>query len=190
VSVEALDDNGARVTSYAGTISLALAPNPGALGGTTSAAMVNGLATFSNLWVTLAGTGYALTAHAADLPDVTSPAFAVNQPPPPPPPPATHLAFTEQPPGTVLLTGTFSVTVTALNDQGGVATDFTGPVQLTLQGPIAVGGLSGTAQVNAVNGIARFTNLRVTGACVGCSLVASSGGLSGATSSPFTVVAL
>jgi hypothetical protein len=77
-----------------------------------------------------------------------------------------------------------------LNDQGGVATDFTGPVQVTLQGPIAVGGLSGTRQVNAVGGIARFTNLRVTGACVGCSLMATAGGLSGATSAPFTVVGL
>ena len=188
VRVEALDDNGARVTSYTGTITLALAPNPGALGGTTSASMVNGLATFSNLWVTQAGTGYALTAHAADLPDVTSPAFTVTQPPPPPPPPATHLAFTDQPPGVIVLSTTFSVTVTALNDQGGVAPGFTGAVQLTLQGPIAVGGLEGTTQVNAVAGIARFTNLRVTGVCVGCSLVASSGGLAGATSSTFNVV--
>jgi hypothetical protein len=154
--------------------------------------MVSGLATFSNLRVTQAGTGYALTAHAADLPDVTSPSFTVNQPPPPPPPPppATHLAFTDQPPGTLLLNGSFSVTVTALNDRGGVATDFTGPVQVTLQGPIAVGGLEGTRQVNAVGGIARLTNLRVSGVCVGCSLVATSGGLTGATSSTFNVVGL
>jgi hypothetical protein len=192
VRVEALDDNGARVTSYARTITLALAPNPTALGGTMSAPMVSGLATFSNLRVTQAGTGYALTAHAADLPDVTSPSFTVNQPPPPPPPPppATHLAFTDQPPGTLLLNGSFSVTVTALNDRGGVATDFTGPVQVTLQGPIAVGGLEGTRQVNAVGGIARLTNLRVSGVCVGCSLVATSGGLTGATSSTFNVVGL
>jgi hypothetical protein len=39
-----------------------------------------------------------------------------------------------------------------------------------------------------VGGIARFTNLKVTGLCVGCSLVASSGGLSGATSTSFDVV--
>src|SRR5207247_10578981 len=46
VRVEALDDNGARVTGYTGTITLALAPNLGAPGGTTSPSMVNGLRTF------------------------------------------------------------------------------------------------------------------------------------------------
>ncbi|HEV8265630.1 MAG TPA: hypothetical protein VGQ06_11840 [Gemmatimonadales bacterium] len=188
VRVEALDDNGARVTGYTGTITLALAPNPAALAGTTSAPAVNGLATFANLWVTQAGTGYVLTAHAADLPDVTSPSFTVSAPPPPPPP-ATHLDFTDQPPAVIVLRTTFSVTVTALNDQGGVATGYSGLVQLTLQGPIELGGLEGTTQINAVGGVARFTNLRVTGLCVGCSLVASSSGLTSATSSQFNVVA-
>jgi hypothetical protein len=108
--------------------------------------------------------------------------------PTPPPPAATHLEFTQQPPDPIVLQTTFSVTVQALNDQGGVATGFTGTVQLTLQGPIAIGGLQGTTQVAAVGGIARFTNLRVTGLCVGCSLVANASGLTGATSSSFSVV--
>jgi hypothetical protein len=117
----------------------------------------------------------------------TTETYAVDCPAPPPPP-ATHLDFTTQPPGIIVLSTTFSVTVTALNAQGGVATGFTGPVQLTLQGPIAIGGLTGTTQVNTVNGVAQFTNLRVTGLCVGCSLVANASGLTGATSSTFNVV--
>jgi len=104
-----------------------------------------------------------------------------------PPPPATNLAFTQQPPAAIVLSTPFSVTVTARDAQGGVATGFTGVVQLSLQG-IGVGGLDGTAQVNAVGGIARFTNLRVTGLCVGCTLAASASGLTGATSSSFSVV--
>ena len=117
----------------------------------------------------------------------TTETFAVDCPAPPPPP-ATHLGFTTQPPGIIVLSTTFSVTVTALNAQGGVATGFAGAVQLTLQGPISIGGLQGTTQVNAVNGVARFTNLQVTGLCVGCSLAANASGLSGATSSTFNVV--
>ena len=117
----------------------------------------------------------------------TTETFAVDCPAPPPPP-ATHLAFSTQPPNPIILSTTFSVAVTALNGQGGVATGFTGAVQLTLQGPIVVGGLQGTTQVNAVNGVAQFTNLKVTGLCVGCSLVANAGGLTGATSRIFDVV--
>jgi hypothetical protein len=127
--------------------------------------------------------------RSVNVPDGSSASttFAVDCPAPPPPP-ATHLEFTQQPPDPIVLQTTFSVTVQALNDQGGVATGFTGTVQLTLQGPIAIGGLTGTTQVAAVNGVARFTNLRVTGLCVGCSLVANASGLTGATSSSFSVV--
>jgi len=64
-------------------------------------------------------------------------------------------------------------------------------VTLTLQGPIALGGgLSGTKTVNAVNGIATFSNLKVTGLCTGCTLVATSPGLTGATSTSFDVIGL
>jgi len=117
----------------------------------------------------------------------TTETFAVDCPTPPPPP-ATHLAFTQQPPNTIVLSNTFSVTVTALNDQSGVATGFTGLVQVTLQGPIQVGGLSGTTTLPAVGGVANFTNLSITGLCLGCHLVATASGLTGATSSAFDVV--
>ncbi len=126
--------------------------------------------------------------RSVNVPAGSSASTTFNVDCPTPPPPATHLDFTTQPPATIILSTTFSVTVTALNDQGGVATGFTGAVQLTLQGPITVGGLQGTTQVNAVGGVARFTNLQVTGLCVGCSLVANAGGLTGATSRTFSVV--
>jgi len=110
--------------------------------------------------------------------------------PAPPPPPATHVEFTLQPPSPLIILQTpFSVTVTALNAQGGVATGFTGLVRLDLQGPVLLGGLTGVVEVPAVGGVARFTNLRVTGLCTSCSLVASASGLTGATSVSFAVVA-
>ena len=99
------------------------------------------------------------------------------------------MAFTANPPAILLLNGDFSVEVTARDEQGRTATGFSGVVTVALQGPILLGGLSGQANVTAVNGVATFTNLRVTGLCVQCSLVASASGLSSATSSPFNVIA-
>ena len=55
-------------------------------------------------------------------------------------------------------------------------------------GPIAIGGLNGTKSVNAVNGIATFNNLSVTGLCTGCWLTATAAGLTGATSGTFSVI--
>jgi hypothetical protein len=88
----------------------------------------------------------------------------------------------------LLLNGTFSVEVTARDDQGQTATGFAAVVTLTLQGPIATGGLNGQTSVTAVNGIATFSNLKVTGLCTGCTLVASASGVTSATSSVFNVV--
>jgi len=109
-------------------------------------------------------------------------------PPPPPPPPATNLAFTGNPPSNIVLNGAFSVEVTARDAQGATATGFSDVVSLTLQGPVIGGGLSGQTSVNAVNGIATFTNLHVTGLCTGCTLTAAASGLAGATSTSFNVI--
>jgi len=108
--------------------------------------------------------------------------------PPPPPPPATQLAFTGNPPASIVLNSTFSVEVTARDAQGATATDYSGTISLTLEGPVITGGLSGTTSVNAVNGIATFSDLHVTGLCTSCTLRAAASGLAGATSSAFVVV--
>jgi len=87
-----------------------------------------------------------------------------------------------------VLSGTFSVEVTARDAQGATATNFSALVSLTLEGPVVAGGLSGQTSVNAVNGIATFSNLHVTGLCTGCTLTAAASGLAGARSTPFNVV--
>ena len=106
----------------------------------------------------------------------------------PPPPPATNLAFTANPPPILVMNGVFSVEVTARDSGGQTATGFVGRVTVALQGPIAAGGLSGQTSVSAVNGVATFSNLKVTGTCTQCSLVATTPGVASATSSPFNVV--
>jgi len=113
-----------------------------------------------------------------------------SPPPPPPPPPATYLEFTSGPPSPLQVNASFSVEVTARDAQGGTATSFSGPIDLTLEGPIVAGGLTGNTHVNAVNGVATFSNLHISGACTGCVLKAAASGLSGATSDSFTVIGL
>ncbi len=82
-----------------------------------------------------------------------------------------------------------SVVVTVEDALGNVATTFTGPVTLSLAANPAAATLGGTTTVNAVAGVARFTNVSLTRAASGYILGATSGTLSQATSSPFTVTA-
>lgn len=105
-----------------------------------------------------------------------------------PPPPATALRFASQPPGTMIVAGTFGASVEALDGSGGRVTGYTGRVTLVLQGGVLGTSLSGTTAVDAVGGVAQFTDLRITGPCVGCRLIAAASGLAGATSEPFNVV--
>ena len=90
----------------------------------------------------------------------------------------------------MFVNATFSVEVTVRDAQGGTATGYTQQVTITLQGPLDVSFLSGQKTVTPVNGIATFSNLKITGACVGCTLVASAPGVTSATSAQFTVLGL
>jgi hypothetical protein len=80
VSVEVRDANGALVTTATGNMTIALTPNAGpagaVLGGTTTMAIVNGVASFSDLSLTKAGFGYSLDAAFASL-TATSDTFSV-----------------------------------------------------------------------------------------------------------------
>jgi hypothetical protein len=80
VIVEAQDGAGGVDTSYVGVITLSLAPNPdtASLGGNFSVTAINGVATFSNLTVDKADTGYALLATAASLTAAGSAKFTVT----------------------------------------------------------------------------------------------------------------
>jgi hypothetical protein len=79
VTVELLDGNGNQVTGSNGTVTLTLEQNGtnAPLAGTTSAVANSGLATFSNIVVNNAGTGYTLEASVAGLPSVASASFTV-----------------------------------------------------------------------------------------------------------------
>ena len=80
ITVRAVDNGGATITSFTGNVTLAIATNPagGTLSGTTTVAAVAGVATFSNVRINQAGAGYTLAASAAGLTGATSSAFSIT----------------------------------------------------------------------------------------------------------------
>lgn len=80
IRVAVQDASGNTVTSSIATVTLAIGTNPsgGTLGGTTSVAAVSGVATFSNVSLNNAGTGYTLTAASTGLTSATSSTFNVQ----------------------------------------------------------------------------------------------------------------
>ncbi|PYP49552.1 MAG: hypothetical protein DMD45_14100, partial [Gemmatimonadetes bacterium] len=84
VQVTAFDTLGNVATGFAGNVTVALGPasNGGTLGGTPTVAAVSGVATFADLSVNRAGSGYRLTASAGQLAEATSDPFAIAPGPP------------------------------------------------------------------------------------------------------------
>lgn len=66
ITVAAKDASGTLVSSFTGSVTLAFGTNAtgSTLGGTTSVAAVAGVATFSNISLNKAGTGYTLVASS------------------------------------------------------------------------------------------------------------------------------
>ena len=79
VKVEALDTLGNVLTTFGGTVRVALASNSfgGTLSGTMSVAASSGLAFFDTIVVSQAGSGYTLIASAPDFGSVVSAPFTV-----------------------------------------------------------------------------------------------------------------
>lgn len=183
VSVAIRDAAGNLVTSASNTIALALGANPGGgrLSGTTSAAAVNGMATFSNLSIDRVGTGYTLRATSGTLASATSAAFNIT------PGAAASLAFRAAP-----ASGTAGATLRSvqveLRDSLGNVTSEAVPVSLTLGGGSG-GVLGGTTTVTSANGVATFADLFIHQAARGYTLTASATGVTGVTSGTFDITA-
>jgi Tol biopolymer transport system component len=180
VTVSAQDANGNLDPSFSGTITLAVGPGspPGTfLGGPTSAAAVNGTATFSGLQLTQAGS-YTLTATTANLLGGFSAPFLVNAGP------AARLALT--PPPTATAGSPFTVTVAVQDAQGNTVPSFNGPVTIGLGTNPTGATLAGTTTVSAAGGVVTF-RLTLDRAGSGYTLGASAGGALAVTSLPFAV---
>ena len=107
--------------------------------------------------------------------------------------PSLHLAFTVQPSTTLPLATIRPVKVTVLDAQGNQATTFNGPVTITIgrnAGMLLPGKLSGTATVNAVDGVAVFSDLSIDQLGNGYTLKARAESVTGAESASFNIGAL
>ena len=84
VQVTALDPLGKTDVSFTGEVTVSLGTNPGGglLGGTLTVGAVNGVASFGDLTVSSAGTGYTLVASApaSGAKSATSNAFDITSP--------------------------------------------------------------------------------------------------------------
>ncbi len=98
VRVTVQDSTGQPATTFDGPVTVGLDANPtgGALLGTARVNAANGVATFTDLSVDKAGSGYTLRATTSGATGATSDPFDITAPRPPPPA-ATHLGFAQQP---------------------------------------------------------------------------------------------
>lgn len=184
IEIRALDGLGNTFTSFSGDVTIAIGTNPagGILSGTTTVAAVAGVATFDDLRIDQAGSGYTLMASASGVPGATSASFDIL------PGPAFLLAFTVQPTSTDTGTAiTPAVEVTAQDSLGNTATGFSGTITVAIGANPGGGTLSGTAGVAAAAGVASFADLRIDAAGPGYTLVATSSGLAPDTSTTFDV---
>jgi len=83
VQVTVTDASGSPVTSFTGTVTIAIGHNggllvPGTLSGTKTVNVVNGVATFSDLSIDQPGTGYTLTVTAGGVVSAESAAFNIG----------------------------------------------------------------------------------------------------------------
>src|SRR5205809_774693 len=168
-----VQDSAGRVTLRDTMVTLSLAANPSgdSLRGKKQVRSVNGVATFADLRLDKADSGYTLTAAAPNLHPDTSAAFSVM------PAPATQLLFTTQPSATMQDSAMKAVQVTAYDSLGNTATNFAGSIQLRIgtDGSISKQATLSGAVAQAVAGVATFPNLRIDSVGVGYTLTAAFG---------------
>ena len=188
ITVAAQDAFGNTVPSFVGNIAMAFGTNPGTgtLAGTTPIAAVAGIATFSNLSVDKAGTGYTIAASSSGLTGATSAAFNITANT------ATKLVFTVEPVNTTAGIGISpAVAVSAQDALGNTDPTFTGNVTVAITGGTGKAGahLSGTLTQAAVAGVATFAGLAVDSAGTTYTLTSTGSSLTDGASATFNITA-
>ena len=184
VEVAIQDASANTVTTATDAVTVIIGTNGGGgtLSGTTTVNAVNGVATFSDLSLDNAGVGYTLEASATGLSSATSDAFDVIFV-------AAQLAFMTQPVQTDGDQAIAPAIQVAIQDAfGTTGTTATDAVTVVIGTNAGGGTLSGTTTVNAVNGVATFSDLSIDDGGGGYTLDASATGLASATSDAFDIL--
>jgi hypothetical protein len=191
VVLTAQDAVGATLIGFNGDVTVTITAGTGingaTLSGTTTATsangrVVNGIATFNDLSIDKKGTGYRLSATATGLAGATSNTFTINTAP------ATRVVFFVHPATTAAGQTMASVVVQARDDFGNVDNNFVGQVGLGISSNPGNGTLTGTTPVNAIAGVATFSNLSIDKSGSPYRLTAQSSGLTSDISSAFSII--
>jgi hypothetical protein len=185
LGVAAEDRFGNIASSYEGSVTVALAAASAGTtaGGTLTAPLSAGLATFSDIVLTTAATGVVLQLSSANLSSATTAPLAVTAGP------ATQLVVTNQPPGQMTAGNGFGVVVLAQDPYGNPSLDYQGSVTVSQSPGANSAGLGGTLTVMADAGVAEFSNLMLTQVGTGETLQVAGSGLATATTNPISVAA-
>jgi hypothetical protein len=183
LSVEAENAGGALATGFDGSVTVALQDNTagGALGGTVTVLAQNGVATFTDLTLDHAGSGYTLTVTAGGTVHVTTGSFSVA-----PAAPARVAVFTEPPAG-MLVNAAFGIGAAVVDQYGNVVPSYTGVLTAVLEKDPRGGLLAGTLTVTVTQGYAEFSDLSVIKACSGRFIKISGSGLAAGKTTAFDV---
>ncbi len=183
LTVEVQRPDGSLDSGASGNLTVSLGTNPGGagLGGTLTASIDQGIASFSGLVIDQAGSGDALAISGPVLDSVASSTFEVTPAAP------KVLVVASQPPATVTAGAGFGLTVGVEDAFGNVVTGYGSPVTVGLVGGPAGAGLGGNLSVSASGGAATFSGLTIDQAGSGYLLAASAPGLSAADATPVTV---
>jgi subtilase family serine protease len=155
LSVMVENPDGSLETTYTGNVTLAVANNPGddVLGGTITVAVQEGIATFSNLMLDRAASGYTLIVNAGGTALATTTAITVA------PAAAAQLVVIAEPTNRVMAGVAFSLIVAVEDIFGNLETSFSGNVSASLKGGPGKGTLSGARSVAVNDGRAVFSGL-------------------------------
>ncbi len=187
ITVDVEDASGGIVANDNSAVTLSVASGGGSLGGILTENAVNGVATFSDISATTTGT-YTLQATDGSLVSATSTSFSVNPVPPLVGNPA-QLAFAQQPfPVTAGSVISPAITVQVLDSHGNLVNTDTSAVTLSLASGSGAT-LGGTLTVNAVGGVATFSNISLSAPGT-FTLKATDGSLTSVTSASFAVSAV
>jgi hypothetical protein len=181
-AVKIIDANGDIMTTSTAPVTLTVTNGMAELYGTTTVKAVNGVATFTNLAIILAGSNYSLTAISPGLTSSLSNSFNVG------PGAGVILDFITEPVASGLASR-FSVQVAIRDAFGNIDANSTAEVTLSITPGSGEPGaiLSGTTTQKAENGVATFNYLSIDPEKSNYKLTATSPGLISTTSHSFNV---
>jgi len=183
LTVQAVDGSGNLLSSFNGTVPVALANNPGGatLGGALTATASNGVATFAGFTLDKAASGYTLVASSGLSGEGFSASITVT------PAAATQLVITQQPPATVKVNNPFGLQASIEDAYGNVVTTATNTVKVAYANNPTGATLGGTLTVTASQGVASFSGLTINKVGSGYTLKVTSSGLSSAVTNAINV---